>query len=317
MLNPLNDKIMRSKFYTRFITIFTSMLMFTFIASSQTTISVQISDDLDDTEEVTETDGTSDPLGTMDATSSDLEFIEDDGFLQMVGMIFRNVQIPPNANITNAYIQFYSDKALAGEPVTCQFFGGSVANIAAPFSEELFSISSQPQTIATVKWTVPPFGPAGTATEAERSPDLSSIIAEIVALDGWASGNNLMIGVKDDSGTKYWPNNREAVSFKGNPEQAPILNVTYNTWPAGDHPVPAEFSGLIYPNPTEGKLYINNPSKDNFSFEIYSIDGKLVARKLNISGETTMFDMSGFARGVYFVAVKSPEKSQNHKVILI
>jgi len=304
---------MKSKFYKRIAMVFTTILMFTFITSSQTTISVQISNSLDDTEEVSE-DGASDPLGTMDATSSDLEFIEDDGFLQYVGMIFRNVAIPPNANITGAYIQFFSDKALDGGPVTCKFFGGSVANITAPFSEDPFSISILTQTLAKVSWTVPPFGNPGEATEAERSPDISAIIQEIVAITGWASGNNLMIGVENDSDGKVA--NREAVSYDGNSTQAPILNVTFNTNPIGVNPSRAEFPDLIYPNPTTGKLYIDNPSTDKFSYGIYTITGQLVASRNNITGSTTEVDMSNFTKGVYFVELRSTEKTETHKLIL-
>ncbi len=283
-------------------------------APSGTTISVQVSDAGDDTEEVAE-DGASDPIGTMDAGSSDLEFIEDDGFLQYVGMIFRNVEIPPNANITNAYIQFTSDKALDGTPVTCKFFGGAVANMSAPFSEELFSISSIVQTIAQVSWEVPPFGDPGVATEAERSPDISSIIAEIVALDGWASGNNLMIGVQNDSDQKVA--NREAVSYDGTPSQAPILNVTFTEGGGtGVNSGHAELSSLIYPNPSEGKLNIKNPSTDKFSYQIYTINGKLVESRYNITGSTTEVDLSNLEKGMYFVNVRTTEKTETHKLIL-
>ncbi|MFC2081085.1 T9SS type A sorting domain-containing protein [Bacteroidota bacterium] len=304
---------MKSKLYTRLMMVFTTILMFTFIATAQTTISVQISEIGDDTEEVAE-EGASDPIGTMDATSSDLEFIEDDGYLQFVGLIFRNVQIPPNANITNAYIQFYSDKALDGVPVTCKLFGGSVANISAPFSEDLFSVSSHAQTTAKVSWTVPPFGNPGVATEAERSPDISAIIQEIIAINGWASGNNLMIGVENDADGKTA--NREAVSFDGEPTQAPILNVTFNTNPLAVNPIRDEISNSIYPNPAEGILNIQNPSTDKFSYEIYTINGKLVARRNNITGSTTEVDLINFAKGVYFVNVKNAEKTKTHKLIL-
>jgi hypothetical protein len=283
-------------------------------APAGTTISVQISDAGDDTEEVAE-EGDPDPIGTMDAGSSDLEFIEDDGFLQFVGMIFRNVEIPPNANITSAYIQFASDKALDGTPVTCKFFGGAVANMAAPFSEDLFSISSITQTIAQVSWEVPPFGDPGVATEAERSPDISSIIAEIVALDGWASGNNLMIGVQNDSDQKVA--NREAISYDGDPNLAPILNVTFTEGGGtGVNSGQAELSGLIYPNPSEGKLNIKNPSTDRFSYQIYTINGKLVESRYNITGSTTEVDLSHLAKGMYFIGVRSSDKSETHKLIL-
>lgn len=305
---------MKSKIYIRLILVFTTLFVFTLMATSQnTTISVQVSDSGDDVEEVAE-EGASDPVGTVDMTSSDLEFIEDDGFLQMVGMIFRNVELPPNANIVSAYIQFFSDKALDGTPVTCQLFGGSVANITAPFTETLMSVSSHAQTVATVKWTVPPFGDPGTATEAERSPDISSIIQEIVGLGGWASGNNLMIGVKNDGDTKAA--NREAVSFDGQNDQAPILNVTYNTNPIGIEPGNREFSCSVYPNPAEARLTIVNPSSGSFSYEIFNISGQLVAVRYDLTGPTTDLDMSEFARGIYFVDVKTAERTETHKLIL-
>jgi len=305
---------MKTKFYIQLSLVLTALFVFTlFVASQNTTISVQVSDSGDDIEEVNE-EGDPDPVGTIDMTSSDLEFIEDDGFIQMVGMIFRNVELPPGANIVNAYIQFFSDKKLDGEPVTCQLFGGSIVNITAPFTGELFNVSSQTQTIATVKWTVPPFGDPGSATEAERSPDISSIIQEIVLLEGWASGNNLMIGVKNDADTKVA--NREAVSFDGNAEQAPILNVEYNTNAIGIDLSNAEYSSSIYPNPTDGRLYIDNPASTSFSCEIYTISGQLVRGIYDLTGTSYELDMSGFARGLYFVDVKTAERTETHKLIL-
>jgi hypothetical protein len=275
-------------------------------------IAIQISDIMDDVEEAGE-EWAGTPIGTIDDSSSDLEFINEDG-LQVVGMIFRNVQIPPNETINSAYIQFYSDKALDG-PVTCELYGAAEANVAAPFTSELFNVSIKPSTVASVSWTPGPWGEAGVATEAERSPDISAIIQEIVGIEGWAAGNNLMIGARGTATGKI--DNREAVSFDGNPLQAPILNVTYggpdNTRVQPKH---AELSSLIYPNPTEGKLYINNPSEDRFDYEIYTISGRMILSKQNNTGSTTEVDMSDFVKGMYFVNVRSEGISETHKLIL-
>lgn len=305
---------MKSKLYTKLIMVIATILMFTYIATAQNiTISIQISDDGDDVEEVAE-DGASDPLGTLDMDSSDLEFIQDDGFLQAVGMIFRNVTIPPGANIVNAYIQFTSDKELGGDSILCELYGAGEANVAAPFTEDLFNVSSKPSTAAAVAWKLGPWGSFGTATEAEQSPDISTIIQEIVTLSGWASGNNIMIGVRGTLPVKT--DNREAVSFKGGPEHAPILNVTYNTYPVGENSINAEFSKSIYPNPAEGNFNIMNPSTDKFSYSIYSVTGKLVTSRDNITGSEIAVDMSNFAKGMYLVDVRSAEKTEVHKLIL-
>jgi hypothetical protein len=165
-----------------------------------------------------------------------------------------------------------------------------------------------------VSWEVPPFGDPGVATEAERSPDISAIIAEIVALDGWASGNNLMIGVQDDADEKIA--NREAISYDGDPALAPILNVTFTEGPSGVDPIQAEISSLIYPNPSEGIFNIKNPSSDKFSYQIYTINGKLVSSRHHITGATIEVDLSDLAKGMYFVNVRTTEKTETHKLIL-
>jgi hypothetical protein len=275
-----------------------------------TTISVQIIDAMDDIEESAE-DWSGHPTGTIDESSSDLEFINEDG-LQFVGMIFRNVEIPPNETINSAYIQFHSDKALSGD-VTCELYGAAEANVVAPFTTDPFSVSVHTSTIASVSWTIPAWGEFGVATEAERTPDISSIIAEIVALDGWASGNNLMIGGRGSSFGKI--DNREAVSFDGEPTMAAILNVTYGG-PVKVQPKHSELSNFIYPNPTEGRFYITNPSKDRFGYDIYSINGRLVASRHDIAGSTVEVDLSNIAKGMYFVNVRTSEKAETYKLIL-
>ncbi|MCK4920019.1 MAG: T9SS type A sorting domain-containing protein [Bacteroidales bacterium] len=304
---------MKSKLYTKLIMVISTILMFTYIATAQnTTISIQILNDADDVEEATVVNG-DDPAGTIDIDSGDLEFINED-VLQIVGMIFRNVTIPPGANIVNAYIQFTSDKELGGDSILCELYGASEANVAAPFTEDLFNVSIKTSTIATVAWKLGPWGVFGTATEAEQSPDISTIIQEIVTLDGWASGNNLMIGARGTLPGKI--DNREAASFNAGPEYAPILNVTYNTYPVGENSINAEFSKSIYPNPTEGSFNIMNPSTDKFSYSIYSVTGKLVISRDNITGSEIAVDMSGFAKGMYLVDVRSAEKTEVHKLML-
>ncbi len=73
---------------------------------------------------------------------------------------------------------------------------------------------------------------------------------------------------------------------------------------------------LIYPNPTEGVFYIDNPSTDKFSYEVYSVSGKLVLSKRSITSPTTTVDMSGILKGMYIVKVRSAEISETQKIIL-
>jgi len=300
---------MKSKFYKRLSMVFTIISMFTFIANSQTTLSIQISNPSDDHEESRDNVGDK-TIGSMDEASSDLE-LTTEKVRQYVGCIFRNVQIPPTANISNAYIQFTADD-VNSEVITIDIYGAAEANVSAPFTEDPFGISSHPSTVATVSWIPDPWVNVGDAGEAQRTPDISTIITEIIRGNGWAPGNNLMIifwGSYEGTG------HREAVSGDGNLATSAILNVTF-TEGTGINSTSADYSSLIYPNPTESELYISCPSADKFSYEIFNVTGQLVLARHDITGSTVEVDISCLAKGIYYVSVRSEEKTETHKLIL-
>ena len=261
---------------------------------------------------------TGDPLNGLTMAWNGLELVFDSE-TQFVGMIFRDVKIPAGATITNAYVQFTVDAVVAGvtdAAITLEVYGAAEANVTGPFTENLFSVSSHPGTTAKVTWEPGPSVAVGDAGENEQTPDISAIVTEIVTMDGWAPGNNIMIVVTGDPAqTKNI--NREFESYNGDPMGAPVLNVTFRDGGTSSvNEINAGFSSKVYPNPTLGILYIENPSKDDFSFEIYSISGKLVSSRHNITGPTTKVDMSGLSKGIYIVHLRSAERSVKHKVIL-
>jgi hypothetical protein len=309
---------MKSKIYTKLSMVFAAMLMFSYAATSQTTITVALTDGLYDAEERA-TDIGGDAVGSVDLGSSDLELVFDHE-IQYVGLIFQNVEIPVGATITNAYVQFTVDALVPGTtdqtlPSPLVVYGAAEANVPGPFTEDPFTVSSHPSTTAKVTgWQPPPSVAVGDAGEAERTPDISAVIQEIINLAGWASGNNIMIVVTADPITQTEDINREMEAAPPDGDGGTSLVVTFTAGTAVN-PVLDEFSSL-YPNPAEGKINIDNPSRGKFSFEIYSINGKLVARRDNITGPTTVVDLSSFAKGVYFVDVKSAEKTETHKLVV-
>jgi hypothetical protein len=307
---------MKSNLYTRIGMVFTSILMFTYIATSQTTVEVQVLYAEDDAEEIRiPVEGA---RGEVDLSSSDLELVFDHD-PSWVGMIFRFVEIPKGATITEAYVQFTVDALVEGTTdaaIKLEVWGGLEGD-AAMFSADPFSVSNRPFTTAMVPWEPGPSVAVGDAGENERTPDISAIIQEIVDLEGWASGNNMCIIVTTGDTTDVADKNREMESADGDPPKAPVLHVTFT---AGGgtavNSVPAEFSSLIYPNPTEGKLYIKNPSTDKFSYQIYTINGRLISSRHHITGATTEVDLSGLAKGMYLINIRTTEKSESHKIIL-
>ena len=102
---------MKSKIYIRLTMVFTAVLMFTYAATSQTTIT-SLSLPGDNNEERASDVG-GDVVGSNDFESSDLEIVFD-AETQFVGMIFRDLAIPVGATITNAYVQFTVDAVVPG-----------------------------------------------------------------------------------------------------------------------------------------------------------------------------------------------------------
>jgi len=259
---------------------FCAILMFAYTATSQT-ISVPIvstETDVDngwDAEECTVQHG-SDAVGDQDISSSDLELGFDNG-VDDVGLIFQDVQIPPGATITNAYVQFTVDEVEAGitdVAMTMYVYGAKEANAAGPFSETN-TVTSHPLTTANATWSPDPSVNVEDAGATEQTPDISSIITEIIGLEGWASGNNLMIVINGDvAQTEDHHRCMEAAPSDGT--AAPVLNVTFSEGPTSVDPVRDRISS-VYPNPAEGKIFIDNPSSGNFSYRIYTINGQIVA----------------------------------------
>jgi len=59
----------------------------------------------------------------------------------------------------------------------------------------------------------------------ERTPDISSIVQEIVNQDGW-NGNAIVLIFRDNP-AKPSQGTREAESYNGSPLEAPLLHISY------------------------------------------------------------------------------------------
>jgi hypothetical protein len=176
-----------------------------------TSITVPIMDEWDDVEERTEGNVTN---------NNDLELAFDNGGNQTVGLRFLEVNVPPGATISNAYIQFTVDEP-ATDPAELTIVG-EMATRAGKFSDAVdFNISSRARTTATVAWNPEPWELSGDTGPAQRTPNLAAAIQEIVHQAEWSSGNPLALII---TGT----GERVAQSYDLNPEGAPLLHIEYN-----------------------------------------------------------------------------------------
>ena len=175
------------------------------------TLDVRIAQSTDDVEE--------DLAGAMYITSSDLELGNDPDFNgdQTVGLRFQNVAIPQGAMITAAYLEFETDET--GSSLTTVTIAAEATDNAAAFTSTNFNLTGRAVTLASVGWNIPAWG---TINQKHQSPDLSTVVQEVVDRGGWSTNSNLAF-IITGSGT------RTAEAYDGEPAAAPLLHVEYTT----------------------------------------------------------------------------------------
>ena len=152
------------------------------------------------------------------------------------GLRFRNVTIPSGAIIESAYIQFTAREAHSA-PISLTIHGEADAN-AGNFIDRRHmdevegtnNIANRARTSASVAWNDIPAWEADASGEAQRTPDLSAIVQEIVGLDGWASGNSMVFIVSGDvasTATRSAYAERLSGSTPSSTAVRPTLVVTY------------------------------------------------------------------------------------------
>lgn len=170
----------------------------------------QISDRYDDAEE--------EPNGDISLSSTDLEMVND-GSDQWVGMRFTGLNIPPNAVITHASIQFAVEDNNNDDPCQLMIYG-EASDAPVPFSSSDHDISRRPLTEASVSWQPPGWQEIGDMGQAQQTPNLAPILQEIVDRDGYAASSAIVLIIQGLG-------RRTAESYDGNPNYAPRLCVEY------------------------------------------------------------------------------------------
>jgi uncharacterized repeat protein (TIGR01451 family) len=187
------------------------------------TASSQVSSGFDDVEEEGP-DTTWFYPGAMYVASTDLELVRDDDSpssgAQNVGIRFNGLTVPAGARITNAYITFTADSPEwpnTNSGAASITFRAQAADNPGTFSYSDFNVTSRITTTASVDW---PNIPAWSTGSEYNSPDLSTIVQEIVDRPGWSTGNS-MVFVINGSGS------RTAESYEGSSSRAPQLTIEY------------------------------------------------------------------------------------------
>jgi len=175
--------------------------------------------------------------GTVYLDSSDIEMVFDSFNSQnnqTVGLRFGNIPLPSNATITNAYIQFTVDET--GSTTTNLNIRGEDAGNSSFFSSSNNNITNRALTSAQVGWNnVPAWNSVGQSGTGQRTPNLSSVVTEILSHPNWAS-NNAMTFVITGSGVRI------AESIEGGGASAARLVINYSTTPVNTCETPSSLS---------------------------------------------------------------------------
>ncbi len=214
--------------------------------------------------------------GSLDASSSDLELgQEHPGELdyQIIGLRFTNEYylIPQGAAIASASIQFTVDETKGGsDPLTVRIYGEKSG------SSEEFSggnlISARTKTDAFVEWTIPAWTTVGQEGADQLTPDLSAIVAEIVASADWEAGSPITFIIERVSGA----GTRCAESINGN-GVGPVLNLECAAMAESDHAKPEQHVTEI--NADTDVLYFaagSYPFEGSFTYAVNKDNGEVI-----------------------------------------
>ncbi len=127
------------------------------------------------------------------------------------------VAVPQGATIDNAKVQYYINEGYAAIPTKIYF--NDVDTATSPTSYSGFT--DKTKTTAYVSWSIPD------TTGWNDSPDIKTVIQEVVDRSGWASGNAMMVLHLYTKGTSSYC--VYIYSYNQSSSYAPKLVITYTT----------------------------------------------------------------------------------------
>lgn len=180
-------------------------------------ITRQVSSSTDDAEEHLA------EFNAIDFTSTDLELGAEGGGIdiQEIGIRFLNIDIPAGSIIQDAFIQFTVDETDT-ENTSVRITGERSLN-PLTYSGTAGNISARAKTASFVDWNnIPVWDTVGAAGADQRTPNLASIVQEIIDQPGWIANSALAIMLTANPGGE-----RTAESFDGDPAAAARITITF------------------------------------------------------------------------------------------
>lgn len=137
------------------------------------------------------------------------------------GALFKSISVPAGATINYAYLEVVARDTDANNTANTDLYMEDVDSATKCTSYTDFD--SRTRTTATVAWDGIPYWEADSIY---ISPDISSLVQEVVDRAGWASGQNMQLFWQDDGSST---NGRVAKSYDSSSSEAPKLVIYYTS----------------------------------------------------------------------------------------
>ncbi len=276
--------------------------------SEENTLRIPIVTKKDDAEEG--------PNGTVDLNSSDIELVEDQD-AQTIGLRFRNITIPKGATVTKAYIQFTTDEEKSGT-TSLQIKGQQIGD--APIFRTIDTdISERATTDASVSWNPEAWESVGEARAAQRTPNLKTIVQEIINGTDWAPANAMAFIIRGSG-------ERTAESYDGDRDKAAVLHITFkspknNSETNQDTAFVAETTEntdtRFFPNPAYDALNVSSSREMVKAVLFVGTTGKVAVTKDIDKESKAEIGISGLSSGYYLLQLRYANgEAEYHKVII-
>lgn len=272
------------------------------------TKTIRVNTSMDDVEE--------NYAGWVYTNSSDLELLQDD-LKQYIGLRFTGLEIPKGASIRQAYIQFTTDEpSSVSTTITIR---GEASDNPATFTTTPGNISGRPRTTAYATWNPGAWNVVDEASYAQQSPNLISVIQEIVKRPGYTSSSAISLILYGNVGK------RVARAYDYSPSKAPKLVVSY----AGSYiyasplvksaeissDIPVSNSDInVYPTNFTNSLIVTSNGDSPAQYKLVNIyTGQTVLKGTTKSSAETI-NSSAVQPGFYVMSVIINNVTRNFKV---
>ena len=146
--------------------------------------------------------------------------VEKDGSFYKMGFRFADMGIPKGATVNRVWIQFYSKEDEEEDEEAEWTIAGQASGNSLTFVETHDNISDRPLTVEKVTWEPEPWYANAMNGPAQRTPDLSAIVQEIIDLPDWELDHALVFIISGEG-------ERTTYSFDGLSQYAASLHVEF------------------------------------------------------------------------------------------